>query len=144
MADSDSMSTTDPIDQRIVFALRQCAFVAVALLIVGLVAARLRPAEALERGIVSTPFLWAIVVWTIVLFVNALAFDQSRMRELEQGPLYVSLILGAAVFAIGLVGFDQGDASRRMAYLLANSLGAVMFWWGLLSLGYLIASRLRT
>ncbi len=125
------------------FALRQGALIALALLVGGLVTERLRPDEALDRGIVATPFLWAIVVWCVVLAVNELAFDDSQMRSLERTPLIAASAIGAIVLLIGLISYDQGAFGRRLVYLLANSLGAVMFWWAIISLGSLVVRRLN-
>ena len=68
--------TVMPLNGRIVFALRQAALLAVALLVAGLVTERLRPDEALDRGITSTPYLWAVVLWLIV-------FGSSRRRHIS-------------------------------------------------------------
>lgn len=58
--------TVMPLNGRIVFALRQAALLAVALLVAGLVTERLRPDEALDRGITSTPYLWAVVLLSLI------------------------------------------------------------------------------
>lgn len=126
----------------IVFAVRQGALMAVALLVGSLVTDRLRPEETLDRGITAAPFLWAIVVWIVVLIVNLVAFDESQMRSLERTPLYTAVGIGALTFLIGLVSYDAGSFGRRLVYLFANTLGAVVFWWGIISLGVLIARRL--
>jgi hypothetical protein len=137
---------TDPAAQargeRVVYALRQAALLAVALLVAGLVTQRLRPPEALDRGFVSTPFLWAIVLWLVVLLINAVAFHESEMRTLERVPLLAALAIGAVVFISGLIGFGDGAVSRRVIYLFANSVGAIMFWWALISVGVLVVRRL--
>lgn len=130
--------TTMPVNERIVFALRQAAFLAVALLVAGLVTERLRPAETLDRGIASTPYLWAVVFWLVVLLVNALAFESSQTRLLEGTPLLAATAIGAFLFVTGLVSLDAGAFGRRFVYLFATSLGAVMFWWAAISLGYLV------
>ena len=132
-----------PVAERILFALRQAALLAVALLIAGLITERARPFEVLDRGLASTAFLWAIVVWLAVLLFNAIAFEQSQIRTIEATPLYGALAIGAFVFAAGLVSID-GSFGRRLIYALGNSLGAVMFWWGVLSLGALIIRRIST
>ena len=125
------------------FALRQASLLGVALLVAGLVTERLRPDQALDRDIASAPFLWAIVVWLGVLLFGALAFDQPPTRLLEGKPLVGAAIIGAVVFVVGLVSLDDGSFGRRLVYVLANSLGAVMFWWAVLAFGYLLVERLR-
>jgi len=122
--------------------MRQGAFLAVALLIAGRVAERLRPVELLDRGIASTPFLWAIVAWMVVLVLNTVAFDNSQMRELERTPLIAALVVGGLVFVTGVVGVDA-DFGRRLIYSLANALGAVLFWWGIFSIATLLKLRLE-
>ena len=143
MTDTTSeAATVTPVNERIVFALRQAALLAVALLVAGFVTERLRPEEALDRGIASTPYLWAIVVWLIVLLVNALAFDSSQTRAIERIPLYIATVIGAVIFLTGLVSLDAGAFGRRFVYLFATSLGAIMFWWAVCSLGYLLTRRI--
>lgn len=131
------------VGDRIVFAVRQGALLGVALLVAGLVTERLRPEETLDRGIASTPFLWAIVLWFAVLLFAAVAFNEPQTRALEGPPLYVAAGIGGIVFLTGLVALGDGAFARRLAYLLATSLGAVMFWWAILSLGVLVTRRLR-
>lgn len=130
-------------EQRSLLALRQTGVLAVALVVAGLVTERLRPVEAVDRGIASTPFFWAIVVWAVVLLINAVVFDASQISVLEGSPLYGGLIAGGVMFVFGLVGFDAGDFGRRVIYLFANAMGAVMFWWGICSLGVLVARAVR-
>lgn len=117
---------------------------AVALLVGGVVTERLQPEQVLDRDFVATPFLWAIVVWCVVLGFNALAFERSQMRSLERVPLFVAVGIGALVFVIGLIGYDGGSLGRRIAYLFSNSLGAVMFWWAVIGFGALLARRLAS
>ena len=131
------------IGERVTFALRQSGLLGLALLVAGQVTVRLRPDETVDRGFVDTPFLWAIVVWLAVLLFHAFAFERSQMRELEGRPLMASLAIGAMVAAIGLASLDGGSAGRRFVYVLANSVGAVMFWWGLIGLGFLVVRRIR-
>ena len=38
---------------------------------------------------------------------------------------------------------QTSDKPRRFVFVLANGVGAVLFWWGLIGLGYLIVRRLR-
>lgn len=135
---------TEALSARGAIALRQVGLLALALFVAGRVTERLRPIEAVDRGIASTPFLWAIVVWAVVLLVNAAAFDSSQVSTLEGTPLYCGLIAGAAIFIFGLVDFDVGAFGRRAIYLFANAMGAVMFWWGICSLGALVARAVRT
>ncbi len=123
---------------RVVFALRQAALLGVALLVAGLVTERLRPDAVLDRGMASTPFLLAILVWVAVLLLHAITFEESQMRSLEQTPLYVAAIIGAFIFVTGMISLDGGSAGRRFVYVFANSVGALMFWWGALSMGYLL------
>lgn len=119
---------------RVIFALRQAALLAVALLVAGLVTQRLEPVDVASRGFVSTPFLWAIVLWFAVLMFHAVAFEDSQMSQLEGWPLLGGLGIGMLVFVFGLIALDSGSALRRIIFLFANSLGAVMFWWAILSL----------
>ena len=133
-----------PVADRIVFALRQAGLLGVALLVAGTVTERLRPDQSLDRGIASTAFLWAIVLWLCVLLFNAIAFDQSRSRTHEGIALYVATGIGVLVFFTGLVTLNDGSAGRRFVYLLATSLGAIMFWWAMISLGFLVTKHLRT
>jgi hypothetical protein len=132
-----------PVAERIVFALRQAALLGVALLVAGLVTERLRPDQMLDRGIASTPFLWAIVLWFAALLFNAIAFDQPHTRALEGTPLFAAAGIGAVVFLTGLITLDGGTFGRRFGYLFATSLGAIMFWWAVISLGFLVTQRLR-
>lgn len=124
------------------FALRQAALMAVALVMGGLVTERLRPDEAIDRGFTATPFLWAIVVWVVVLVFDLVAFDESQMRSLERTPLFAAVGIGVVVLLVGLVSYDAGSFGRRIVYLFATSLGAVMFWWGIISLAVLLTRRL--
>ena len=128
---------------RIVFALRQSALLGIALLVAGLVTERLRPDEALDRGMSSTPFLWAVVVWFVVLLFSAVSFDEPQTHVLEGIPFYAAAGIGALVFLTGLVTLDDGTFGRRLAYLFATSLGVIMFWWAMIGLGFLITRRLR-
>lgn len=132
-----------PVAERIVFALRQAALLGVALLVAGLVTERLRPDQVLDRGIASTPFLWAIVLWFAALLFNAIAFEQPRTRALEGLPLFAAAGVGAVVFLTGLITLDGGTFGRRFVYLFATSLGAIMFWWAVISLGFLVTQRIR-
>jgi predicted neutral ceramidase superfamily lipid hydrolase len=139
MTDTEqATSAPAPMGDRIVFGLRQAALLGVALLIAGLVTERLRPDAVLDRGLASTPFLVAIVVWFVVLLLHAVAFDQSQMRSLEAKPLYAAAFIGAFVFLTGVISLDSGQAGRRFIYVFANSVGAIMFWWGVISMGYLL------
>ena len=133
-----------PVADRIVFALRQAGLLGVALLVAGTVTERLRPDQSLDRGIASTAFLWAIVLWLCVLLFNAIAFDQSRSHTHEGIALYVATGIGVLVFFTGLVTLNDGSAGRRFVYLLATSLGTIMFWWAMISLGFLVTKHLRT
>jgi hypothetical protein len=108
------------------------------LLIAGLVTERLRPDAVLDRGLASPSFLLAIVVWVAVLLLDAVAFEGSQMRSLEATPLYAGAIIGAFVFLTGVFSLDGGSAGRRFIYVFANSVGAIMFWWGVLSVAYLL------
>jgi hypothetical protein len=133
-----------PVADRIVFALRQAGLLGVALLVAGTVTERLRPDQSLDRGIASTAFLWAIVLWLCVLLFNAIAFDQPRSHTHEGIALCVATGIGVLVFFTGLVTLNDGSAGRRFVYLLATSLGAIMFWWAMISLGFLVTKHLRT
>jgi hypothetical protein len=142
-----------PVADRIVFALRQAGLLGVALLVAGTVTERLRPDQSLDRGIASTAFLWAIVLWLCVLLFNAIAFDQlfnaiafdqPRSHTHEGIALYVATGIGVLVFFTGLVTLNDGSAGRRFVYLLATSLGTIMFWWAMISLGFLVTKHLRT
>ena len=135
-------SADGSLTERLTLGLRQGALMAVALLIAGQLAERLRPPAALDRGIIDTPFLWAIVVWAIALLFHAVAFERSVMRQLERGPLAAGVAAGGLVFVIGLIGVSGVSFGRRVLYVFANSLGAVLFWWGVFSLGYLVTQRL--
>ena len=126
---------------RLIFALRQGVLLAVALLVAGLVTQRLEPVGTASRGFVSTPFLWAIVLWFAVLLFHAIAFEDSQMSQLEGWPLLGGLGIGLLVFVFGLIALDSGTLVRRVIFLFANSLGAVMFWWAILSLVSLSIQR---
>lgn len=140
---SSAAGASESVATRLIFALRQAALLGVALLVAGLVTERLRPDESLDRGIASTPFLWAIVLWAIVLLFSAIAFDEPQTHQLEGTPLYGAAGIGAVVFLTGLVALDDGSFGRRLVYLFATSLGAIMFWWAVISLVFLLAHRLR-
>ena len=130
-----------PVSERLTFAGRQAAIMAVALLILSSVTEASRPSEAADRDLVTSPFLWSIVLWMALLLFNALAFERSQMRELEGVPSLVSLALGVAFFAVGAAVFDAGSTADRMRYLALNSIGVVLFWWALIGLGYLMWRR---
>jgi len=138
----DAPARARTLNQRLLQALRQAGLVAIALLIAGLVTERLRPDELLDRGIASTTFLWAIVAWLGVLLFNAIAFERPQIGVLEGKPLIGALTIGALVFIVGLVSLQEGSFGRRVIYLFANSLGAVMFWWALLSMTALAMLRM--
>ena len=57
-------------------------------------------------------------------------------------PFYCGAGIGVLVFVIGLVSLDAGNFGRRLVYLFAVSVGAVMFWWAVASLGYLLTHRI--
>lgn len=135
--------TAMPVSERIAFALRQAAILGIALLVAGLVTERLRPDETLDRGIASTGFLWAIVVWLAVLLFSSSAFEEPQTQLIDARPLLGALAIGALMFLTGLISLDDGSFGRRLVYLVATSLGVVMFWWAIISLGVLIARRLR-
>lgn len=132
-------STVSPtsVESRIVFALRQAVVLVLCLLVGGALVARLRPDEAVERGMVSTPFLWAAALWLIVLIFHAIAFEKSQMRRLEREPLMLAVAVGVVMFAIGVTSFGAGDAGRRILYLATNALGTILFWWAVFSLARL-------
>lgn len=136
----DGATDVMPRSERLQFALRQAGLVTVALLVAGLVAARLRPDDVADRGFVSAIFLWAIVVWLIVLLANAAWFGRSHVRDLEGPPLIAAAVIGVVVLLTGLLRIG-GSA---ILYLFATALGTAMFWWGLLSLGLLLVSRLSS
>lgn len=142
MTDTRSPTTSGPSSEAVLRALRQAGLMAVALLVGGMVTERLRPEDALDRGIASTPFLWAIVVWAVVLVLDVVAFEESQMPSLERMPLYASVGIGALTFVVGLVSYDAGSFGRRVVYLFANSLGAAVFWWAVIGLAVLSARRL--
>lgn len=132
-------STVGPssVESRIVFALRQAVLLVLCLLVGGALVARLRPDEAVERGMVSTPFLWAAALWLIVLIFHAIAFEKSQMSRLEREPLMLAVAVGVVMFAIGVMSFSAGDAGRRILYLATNALGTILFWWAVFSLARL-------
>lgn len=132
----------ESLTDRLTIGLRQGGVMAVALLIAGQLAERLRPPDALDRGIIDTPFLWAIVIWAVTLVFHAFAFERSVLRQLERHPLVGGAVAGGLVFVIGLIGVSGVSFGRRALYAFANSLGAVLFWWGVFSLGYLVIARL--
>ena len=126
--------------ERIIFALRQAVLLGAALLLAGLVTERLRPVEASDRGIGSAPFLWAILLWLVVLLVNALAFERSQMHMLERAPLFLAASIGVVTFIVGMISFDAGELGRRLIYVASNSVGAALFWWAAISLGWLLTA----
>ena len=128
---------------RLTFALRQAALLAIALFVAGAVTERLRPEVGFARGIADTPFLWAIVIWVVLLVFHAAAFTTSHMADLEGRPLIAALIIGAVITLIGVVSLEEGSAARRFVFVLANGVGAGLFWWAVIGLGYLIVRRLR-
>jgi len=120
-------------------ALGHSAALWVGLIIVGLVMDRLRPDELADRGFLSTPFLWTAALWTGVLLFHAVVFDESQVRRLDRSPLAVAAALGSVTFALGLRGLrGVGDVARRLLYVAANALGAVVFWWSVTSLVLLL------
>ena len=124
-------------------ALRQWALMAIALLILSQLAERVRPALAVPRSIAATPFLWAIVVWSVVLAFHVVAFETSQMRDLERLPLFVGAGVGVAVGLLTIVGVDGVSASSRFSFAMVNGFGAALFWWGAASLALLVLRRLR-
>ena len=130
------------LNDRLLLALRQSALIGISLLVAGFVTERLRPDEVLDRGIASTPFLWAIVGWIAVLVLNALAFERSQIGVLETKPLLGAVAVGAVVFIVGLVNPQGSNFGGRVLYLFANSIGAVMFWWALFSIAALAMARI--
>ena len=140
---TDDVPASAPVGERLTFALRQWAWLGFALLVAGLVTEQLRPDETLDRGIASTAFLWAIVLWLAALVFGALAFDDPQDHLLDTKPLLGAAAISTVIFLIGLVTLDGGTFARRVLYLLATGLGAVMFWWAVLSIGYLVIQRLR-
>lgn len=136
--DADASST--PASERVQFALRQVGLVTLALVVAGSVAERLRPDTIADRGFASTIYWWAIVVWIVVLLVNATAFERSQMKVLEGPPLIAAVAIGVLSLVTGLIRLEVG----AFVYLLATALGTIMFWWGLLGLALLLIRRVSS
>jgi len=132
-----------PLEERIVFALRQAAILSVCLIVGGLLVDRLRPDEAAVRDIFTAPFLWAAALWVLVLLFHAIAFEEPVTRRLEREPLFVAGAIGLAIFVIGVVQFTTGPTGRRIIYLATNAIGSVLFWWAVTSLIMLLALAVR-
>lgn len=132
-------TTTPPTRaERLTFALRQTAALGGCLILGGMVVERLRPEAAGTRGFISTPFVWAAVIWAALLLLDALAFDHSQLRRLDRLPLAVGGIAGALVLFVGLAQFSAGTVSSRLTYVLGNAMGAAVFWWGIAGLVLLL------
>lgn len=129
---------TAALGDRIDHALRQGALMAVALLVAAQVTERLRPDELPDRGILDTPFLWAIVTWVAVLLFHAVAFEQSQIRSIEREPLTVAGAVAGLHLVVGIITLDGGSFGRRLVYLASNSLGALVFWWAVFSFAALL------
>lgn len=123
-----------PLEERIMFALRQAAILAVCLIVGGLLVDRLRPDEATARDIFTTPFLWAAALWAIVLVFHAIAFERPVSRRLEREPLFIAGAIGVVIFVVGVARFTSGPTGRRIMYLATNAIGSVLFWWAITSL----------
>ncbi len=132
-----------PLEERIVFALRQAAILSVCLIVGGLLVDRLRPDEAAVRDIFTAPFLWAAALWVIVLLFHAIAFEQPVTRRLEREPLFIAGAIGLAIFVIGVIQFTTGPTGRRIIYLATNAIGSVLFWWAITSLVMLLMLVVR-
>lgn len=132
-----------PLGERLGLAARQGALVAVSLIVGGAVVDRLRPDEATARDVFATPFLWAAILWLAVLVLHAVAFERSQIRHLDREPLMFAGAMGLFVFIVGVASFDAGDAGRRLLYLAANAIGAIVFWWAVASLVYLVVQIVR-
>jgi len=124
---------------RLTLALRQVATLGGCLILGGMVVERLRPDEATgAAGYVSTPFVWAAIVWAGLLLLDALAFEQSLIRRLERTPLLVGAAVGIVVLVVGLARFTAGNTADRLPYLFGNAVGAAIFWWGIAGLAVLL------
>ena len=123
---------------RVALALRQGAVLAGCLIVGGAAVDRLRPDEAAARDIVTTPFLWGAVLSVAVLLLHAVAFEESQMRRLEREPLVLGGVAAAVTLLVGLVSFDAGSTGSRIVYLVANAVGALVFWWAIFSLAWLL------
>lgn len=135
---ANTSAASNTVEARIVFALRQAALLVVCLLVGGAVVSRMRPVEAVDRGIVATPFVWAAALWLFVLVFHAIAFERSQMRRLEREPLMFACAVGVIVFALGVANFNAGEVGRRILYLGTNAIGSVLFWWAIFSFIWLL------
>ena len=132
-----------PLEQRVVFALRQAAILSGCLVLGGLLVDRLRPEEASARDIFTTPFLWAAALWIIVLLFHAIAFERPVNRRLEREPLLVAAGIGLVIFVVGVARFTTGPVGRRIIYLATNAIGSILFWWAITSLVALLLLAVR-
>ncbi len=139
----DAPSPPLPLEERIVFALRQAAILSVCLIVGGLLVDRLRPEEAAIRDIFTAPFLWAAALWVLVLLFHAIAFEQPVTRRLEREPLFIAGAIGLVIFVIGVIQFTTGPTGRRIIYLATNAIGSVLFWWAITSLVMLLMLAVR-
>lgn len=139
----DAPTTPLPLEERVVFALRQAAILSVCLIVGGLLVDRLRPDEAAVRDIFTAPFLWAAALWVVVLLFHAIAFEQPVTRRLEREPLLIAGAIGVAMFVTGVVRFTTGPTGRRIIYLATNAIGSVLFWWAITSLVMLLMLVVR-
>jgi len=95
-----------PTETRVIRALQVAGVLGFTLLIVGLVASglvasRLRPPVLTgQRSLVTTPFLWAIVLWTAALVFDAVAFRTSQLDLLIKRPLQVAAALSGALLVV--------------------------------------------
>lgn len=139
MAETSELSVSS--SDRLAFAVRQIALVAVALFVLSAMTSGIRPAEAADRDIVTSPFRWTIVVWAVLLLFNAIGSERSQMRQIEGRPLLAALAIGVATFLVGVATFDAGSTGDRLLFLILNSVGVALFWWALIGLGYLMWNR---
>lgn len=138
-----ALAPPKPVEERIAFALRQAAVLCACLIVGGLLVGRLRPDEAAERDIFTTPFLWAAALWIVVLLFHAIAFEHPVNRRLEREPLFIAGAIGVAIFVIGVARFTTGPTGRRIIYLATNAIGSILFWWAITSLISLLVLQLR-
>ncbi|MEM7093133.1 MAG: hypothetical protein AAF567_09025 [Actinomycetota bacterium] len=142
---TDVEPTSHPaIGERLGDALRQAAVFVAASVFGALLLDRIRPEEATDRDIFTTPYAWAAALWIVVLVFHAIAFDRPQLGAIQREPLMLALGVAIITLFIGILQFDAGSAAERFGYLLVNAVGTALFWWAAFALVQLLNRAVRS